>query len=64
MEKISKDELVALNITELCARVAYLEKKVNEHENAFRWFEVGKKFFGKAVLAAYAAKVEIEKEGK
>ena len=49
---------------ELIKRVEYLEKKVNEHENAFRWFEVGKKFFGKAVLAAYAAKVEIEKDGK
>ena len=45
-------------------RVKCLEKKVNDHENAFRWFEVAKKFFGKAVVAAYAAKVEIEKDGK
>ena len=61
---MSVDAKVCLANKELIKRVEYLEKKVNEHENAFRWFEVGKKFFGKAVLAAYAAKVEIEKDGK
>ena len=55
----ARSELIILQ-----KRVKCLEEKVNDHENAFRWFEVAKKFFGKAVVAAYAAKVEIDKEEK
>ena len=61
---MSVDAKVRLANKELIKRVECLEKKVNDHENAFKWFEVAKKFFGKAVVAAYAAKVDLDKEGK
>ena len=48
----------------LTERIEYLEKTVNDHKNMFEWIDVLKGFFQKAMLAAYTAKVDLDKEGK
>ena len=43
-------------------RIRYLEKTVNDHKNVFEWLDVLKGFFQKAMVAAYAAKIDLDKE--